>query len=185
MRMIRKALPFLMTVLLLSPAFAKRDPLSAVEVDQLREVAQEPNDRLKLIVKFASARLESLDQARSNPKLSSDDRTDQIHDLLEDFTSIYDELNDNLDMYSDQKADFRKAMHLIIEGDAEFQNRLKAFRDAVEADPAKYQTKQFRFALENAIDAVNAGASDHRKVLEEQNQLAADRKQGEKEKNKK
>jgi len=142
----------------------------------LREAAQEPNDRLKLIVSFARARLTSLEQARTDAKLSQDERAGRIHDLLEDFTSIYDELGDNLDMYSDQKADFRKAIHVVIEGDAEFQNRLRAFRDAVSADPAKYEVKNYNFILENAIDAVNAGASDHRKVLEEQNELAKERK---------
>ena len=176
MRRLRTWLPFLLMIVLTCPALGKRDPLNDSEIDQLREAAQEPNNRLKLIVKFARARLESLEQARTDPKLSADDRTGQIHDLLEDFTTIYDELGDNLDMYSDQKADFRKALHVIIENDAEFQNRLRAFRDAVDADPAKYQTKQFHFVLENALDAVGAGASDHRKLLEEQNQLANDKK---------
>ena len=180
----RRWLPFLVTVVLICPALAKRDPLSDAEIDQLREAAQEPNDRLKLIVKFARARLESLEQVRNDPKVSASDRTGQIHDLLEDFTTIYDELGDNLDMYSDQRADFRKAMHVIIEGDAEFQNRLRAFRDAVDAEPAKYQTKQFRFILENALDAVDAGAADHRKVLEEQNQLAREKKDQSKQKKK-
>ena len=184
MRSFRTVLPFLLTLVLVYPALAKRDPLNDVEIDQLREAAQEPNNRLKLIVKFTRARLESLEQVRNDAKLSASDRTDQIHDLLEDFTTIYDELSDNLDMYSDQKADFRKAMHVIIESDAEFQNRLRAFRDAVDADPAKYQTKQLRFMLENALDAVNAGATDHRKVLEEQNQLAAEKKDEGKQKKK-
>src|SRR5581483_12152302 len=155
---------------------AKRDPLKDVEIDQLREAAQEPNNRLKLIVKFARARLESLEQVRNDAKMSATDRTDQIHDLLEDFTTIYDELSDNMDMFSDQKADFRKAMHVIIEGDAEFQNRLRAFSDAVNADAQKYGTKQYQFILANAIDAVKGGATDHRQVLEEQNELAKERK---------
>jgi hypothetical protein len=176
MRVARKLFPFLMAVLMLLPAWAKRDPLNNKEIDELREAAQEPNDRLKLIVQFARARLESLEAARNDPKLPAAERADRIHDLLEDFTSIYDELGDNLDMYSGQKADFRKAMHVIIEGDAEFQNRLRAFHDAVTSDPAKYQTKEYQFVLENAMDAVNAGVKDHRDVLNEQNELAKERK---------
>ena len=176
MRVGRTLFQFFMVVLMLLPAWAKRDPLNNKEIDELREAAQEPNDRLKLIVQFARARLESLEAARSDPKLSVSERAESIHDLLEDFTSIYDELGDNLDMYSGQKADFRKAMHVIIEGDAEFQNRLRAFRDAVTSDPAKYQTKEYQFVLENAMDAVNAGMKDHRDVLNEQNELAKERK---------
>jgi len=176
MPIVRKFLPFLLALVVVVPAWAKRDPLNNVEIDQLREAAQEPNDRLKLIVQFARARLQSLEEARNDPKLSADERAGRIHDLLEDFTSIYDELGDNLDMYSEQKADFRKAMHVVIEGDAEFQNRLRAFRDAVTADPAKYETKQYEFAMENAIDAVKGAVNDHRQLLEEQNELAKERK---------
>ena len=176
MQIPRELFPILLALMMLSPAWARRDPLNNLEIDQLREAAQEPNDRLKLIVKFARARLESLEQARTDPNLKADERADRIHELIEDFTTIYDELGDNLDMYSDQKADFRKAMHVVIEGDSEFQNRLKAFQAAVTADPAKNGTKQYQFVLQSAIEAVNAGASDHRKVLEEQNELAKERK---------
>lgn len=176
MHTVRRWFPVLLVLLAAAPTWAKRDPLNNLEIDQLREAAQEPNDRLKLIVKFARARLESLEQVRNDPKLSFDERAARIHDLLEDFTSIYDELGDNLDMYSGQKADFRKAMHVVVEGDAEFQNRLRAFSDAVSSDPQKYGTKQYQFVLENALDAVNAGAKDHRDLLQEQNELAKERK---------
>ncbi len=172
----KKAIPFVLAMMMAAPVWARRDPLNNVEIDQLREAAQDPNDRIPLIVKFARARLQSLEQVRSDPKLSAADRADQIHDLLQDFTSIYDELGDNLDMYQDQKADFRKAMHVVIEGDAEFQNRLKTFNDTVTADPAKYGVRDYQFVLQNAIDAVNSGATDHRQVLQEQNELAKDRK---------
>ncbi len=173
---LRQLFPLFLMLVLAAPGWARRDPLNNAEIDQLREAAQEPNDRIPLIVKFARARLQSLEQVRADPKLSAADRADQIHDLLQDFTSIYDELGDNLDMYQDQKADFRKAMHVVIEGDAEFQNRLRALRDAVTADPKKYGTKEYEFVLENALDAVNGGMSDHRQLLEEQNQLAKNRK---------
>lgn len=172
----KKVFLFLLALTMAAPAWARRDPLNNLEIDQLREAAQEPNDRIPLIVKFARARLQSLEQVRADPKLAAADRSDQIHDLLQDFTSIYDELGDNLDMYQDQKADFRKAMHVVIEGDAEFQNRLKAFNQAVSADPAKYGVRDYQFVLQNAIDAVNNGASDHRQILQEQNELAKSRK---------
>ena len=46
--------------LLLSPALAeqKSDPLTPLEVDQLRDTAMEPDLRLKLYVAFARARLD-------------------------------------------------------------------------------------------------------------------------------
>src|ERR1700758_5671772 len=79
----------------------KRDPLTAAEIDQLRDTALESEQRLKLYVKFARARLESLEQMRNNPKVT--DRGRQTHDGLEDFLAVYEELNDNIDMYVDRK----------------------------------------------------------------------------------
>ena len=98
-----KAATKLVLVLLLLTVVAsarKRDPLTDAETDQLREAAMEPYKRLKLYIKFAEARLIAIDQMRSDPRLA-DGRGQHIHDLLEDFTAILDEINDNLDQYKD------------------------------------------------------------------------------------
>jgi len=88
----------LLLFLSLAASARKRDPLTEAETDQLREVAMEPYKRLKLLIKFTEARLVAIDQVRIDPKLAKD-RGKQIHDLLEDFTALLDEINDNLDQY--------------------------------------------------------------------------------------
>src|SRR4051794_23942108 len=81
---------------------ATRDPLNPKEVDELRETTQDPPKRLKLLVSYASARMLAIHQLRTDPKLA-EDRGQQIHDLLEDFNAIAEELDDNLDMYTRQR----------------------------------------------------------------------------------
>jgi len=54
-----------------------------------------------------------LEQMRSNPKTT--ERGRQTHDMLEDFLAVYDELNDNIDMYVGRKDDIRKPLKAIIE----------------------------------------------------------------------
>ena len=148
--------------------------LAQAEIDQLRDSMMEPETRLKLYVKFAKTRIEALDQIRTDPKISATERPSQTHDKLQDFVDIYDELNDNIDMYVDRKDDIRKPLKTIIEADTEFQAKLKAFEDSLTA--SKEESKPFEFVLRNAVDAVNDSAEDHRKLLEEQEQAAKNKK---------
>lgn len=165
---------FALLGMLVGPGLAQRrhDPLNRKEIDDLRETAQEPDQRLKLLVKYARARLTTLEQMRNDPKVA--DRTRQTHDLLQDFLDIYDELDDNLDMYLDRKEDIRKPLHTIIEADTEFQAKLRALRDS--ADSGKDDAKQYQFVLSNALDAVDHGADDHRQLLAAQEEAAKHRK---------
>ena len=64
-----------------------REPLNEKEIDELREVAQEPDKRLKLMVEFARARLATIEQLRGEEHLAAG-RGARVHDLLEDFTRL-------------------------------------------------------------------------------------------------
>ena len=141
----------------------RRDPLNQLEIDQLRDAMLDPDTRLKLYVKFARDRMTTLEQMRANPKTT--DRPRQTHDLLEDFLAIYDELNDNIDMYVGRKDDIRKPLKLIIEADTEFQAKLRALKDSANTDAA--EAKQYEFVLTNAIDTVDSSVDDHRKTVAE------------------
>jgi hypothetical protein len=155
-------------ILLLSTVCAsaekRRDPLNQIEINQLRDTAQEPLDRLKLYVEFGRARLLALDKARSDPKVT--DRGAETHDLLQDFLDVFDELNDNVDTFADRKEDLRKALKVVIEGDSEFQSKLRALKDAAGTTPE--ETKLYDFLLTNAIETVDSSIEDHRQLLESQ-----------------
>jgi len=160
--------------LLLAPGLAqsRHDPLTAPEIDQLRDTAMEPDLRLKLYIKFARARLVSLEQARSDSKTT--DRGQETHDRLEDFLNVYDELNENIDTYVDRKSDLRKVLKVVIDADTEFQAKLRALRDAATA--AKEETKQYEFLLSNSLETVDSSSKDHRQVLTEQEELFKNKK---------
>src|SRR5581483_1718763 len=76
-----------------------REPLNNREIDELRETAQEPEKRLQLMVQFARARLAAIEQLRGEPRFAAD-RGARVHDLLEDFTKLVDEMGDNIDDYA-------------------------------------------------------------------------------------
>jgi hypothetical protein len=159
----RAALGLLLLLAMPLAAQRRRDPLNSLEIDQLRDAMLEPSDRLKLYVTFSRDRLAKLEQMRTDPKTK--DRGLQTHDLLQDFLTIYEELNDNVDMYVGRKNDIRKPMKLVIEADTEFQSRLRSLKDAANADPK--EAKQYEFLLTDALDTVDSSAEEHRKTLTE------------------
>lgn len=165
----------LAVVFLLQPAAwgdRRRDPLNQLEIDQLRDAAQDPEQRLKLFVIFARSRLSAVEQAQSDPKTT--DPAQKMHDGLQDFLDIYDELNDNLDTFVERKSDLRKPLKSVIEADAEFQARLRAVKSAnVSRSPA---TPQYEFLLNTALDTVDSSVADHRQLLTEQEEAAKHKK---------
>jgi hypothetical protein len=148
-----------------SPLWAqqRRDPLNPLEIDQLRDAMLDPDARLKLYVKFSRDRMIKLEQMRSDPKTT--ERGRQTHDMLEDFLAVYDELNDNIDMYVGRKDDIRKPLKLVIEADTEFQAKLRALKDSVDSNAA--EAKQYEFLLTDALDTVDSSTDDHRKTVAE------------------
>jgi hypothetical protein len=150
----------------------KRDPLTDPEIDQLRDTAMDPDLRLKLYVTFARDRLVALEKARSDPKTA--DRGLVTHDGLQDFLDVYDELNDNIDTYVGRKSDLRKVLKVVIDGDTEFQAKLRALRD--DATAKKAESEQYEFLLTNALDTLDSSVQDHRQLLSEQEEAYKQKK---------
>jgi hypothetical protein len=157
------ALPFLILGSTPVGAEHRRDPLNQLEIDQLRDAMLDPDQRLKLYVKFSRDRMTKLEQMRSDPKVK--ERGQQTHDMLEDFIGVYGELDDNVEMYVGRKEDIRKVLKLVIEADTEFQSKLRALKSA--ANTNTEEASQYEFLLTDALDTVDSSTEDHRKTLTE------------------
>lgn len=158
-------LTWLAVAMLPAGASIPRDPLTEDETDQLREAAQDPPLKLKLFIKFTRQRLDSAEALRFDPK-AGPDRGRQIHDLLEDFGNLVDELSDNVDAYAARKEDLRKPLVEVIAASNEFSVRLRDFKAAAVANPK--EARAYSFALEDAIDSVTAGLKNAEELLAEQ-----------------
>ncbi len=155
---------FAMLVLMSGTATArKHDPLTSEEIDQLREVALEPDLRLKLLADFARLRLTAIEEARA-PKKSDAENPRSLHDLLEDFLAVYDELDENVSMYEDRQSDLRKALKTVLVADGEFHARLEGLQHNLTAA----ERTECDFVLTSVFEAVTTGASEHKKLLAEQ-----------------
>jgi hypothetical protein len=144
---------FLLLLLSVAAAAKRRDPLTEAEADQLREVAMEPYNRIKLMIKFTEARLEAIDHVR--------------------VTSLLDEINDNLDQYEARPLDkdtvkkYHKGLKELIDADTRFDLKLNALKSASETDPVtKREAPDFRFVLQDAMEALKSNADIAREYIE-------------------
>jgi regulator of replication initiation timing len=148
---------------LTADAQRRRDPLTEAESDQIRQATVEPPKRIKLMLTFATARLTAIDQIRANPNLQKE-QTTQIHDLLEDFASIVDELDDNVTMFDERNEDLRKALKTVVESNTDWQLRLRALRET-----SGNNLKDYEFVLQDATESVTESAASTRETLQNQN----------------
>lgn len=171
--MIRARKIVVVLLLLTMVAAAKRrDPLTDAEIEQLREAALQPNKRLRLFIKFADARLESMQKLQADPK-ATDGRGQKIHDLLEDFTAILDEINNNLDQYQgrplvpDDRAEFRDGLRAFIAATDGFDLKLKTLHAAIQNEPqARKDAQDFHYVLQDAEDALKSSVDIAREYLQ-------------------
>jgi len=139
----------------------RRDPLTDQEADQIREAALNPQKRFHLYISFAKARLTAIDELRSDPKMAQD-RGQKIRELLEDFLSLVDETEDNLDDYREKKADLIKPLTELVQAEDDWKLKLRALKGTGGSD-----AKDYEFVLQNAMDAVNDSSDSARKELED------------------
>jgi hypothetical protein len=124
--MLHRLSSVILLLLLAPPLHAQRTDtsLSDGEVEQLREVAYYPNDRVLLFIKLLDTRNKSIQDLFAHPRKPG--REQDTHDLLEQFTSIADELDDNLDDYGPRHRDIRKALPKLVEATERWSSNLKS-----------------------------------------------------------
>ncbi|HEY2040788.1 MAG TPA: hypothetical protein VGG95_14045 [Edaphobacter sp.] len=143
---LRLALILLSLSFLAPYALAQRGEatLSEGEVEQLRDSAYVANDRVMLFIKLIDVRIKSLEDLYARPRRPG--REQDTHDLMEQFTSLANELSDNLDDYGPQHRDIRKALPKLIEATERWATAIKT-----PPDDGAYKVVR-RIALESNQD---------------------------------
>jgi hypothetical protein len=120
----RLPLAFVLLALAL-PLHAQREDnsMSEGEIEQLRESAYFPSDRILVFIKLLDARNKRIQDLFAHPRKPG--REQDTHDLLEQFTSIADELNDNLDDYGPHHKDIRKVLPKLIDATERWASDIK------------------------------------------------------------
>ena len=122
-----RRLPFAFVLLALSlPLHAQQrddNAMSEGEIEQLRESAYFPSDRILVFIKLLDSRNKRIQDLYAHPRKPG--REQDTHDLLDQFTAIADELNDNLDDYGPHHKDLRKVLPKLIDATERWSSNLK------------------------------------------------------------
>ncbi len=146
------------------PAQKDRDPLNDSEVDAVREVRDQPVQRIKLYQKFIQERVDAIRQIGPNPK--AEDLKNELRSKLEEFTRLSDELQDNLDTFDEAHADIRKALKELVPATEKWPEIL----NRAPADPI------YDFSRKTALDAAQSTSDQAKKLMESQQKYFAEHK---------
>jgi hypothetical protein len=105
-------------------AQAPEGAMSEKEIESLRETKAVPRDRIVAFVDMLDDRERSIDTLVNKPRrpgFGSD-----MHDAIEEFGAIADELNDNLDEYNKALRDVRKVLPKLIAATERWATSLRA-----------------------------------------------------------
>lgn len=147
-------------------AQTKHVPLSEEDTDKLRDSADKPPERVKLYIKFTDERIASVKSILATKRSLTPVQTLQLHNLMDEFTHLVDELQDNLDEYDERHSDIRKPLKEILDADARWQDVLKSFPP----DPS------YDFAHKTAQEAATSIAEAAQKMMDEQTLYFKDKK---------
>ena len=98
--------------------------MSQKEIEDLRDAAYVPNDRILVFVKILNSREQEIEDLLSKPRRPGFAR--DMHDYIDQFASIADEFNDNIDEYQTRHRDVRKSLPKLVSAIERWSTTLRA-----------------------------------------------------------
>lgn len=159
-------------LLLLLPLWAQRDFLTADEADQVREM-QEPNERLKLYVKFARQRIALVENYLGKEKAG---RSAMIHEALDEYNKIIEAIDTVSDDALRRKIPLELGAEAVSKAETEFLAKLEKIKGNKTRDFSRYED-----ALSNAIDNTSTSIELMAMDMKDRSRGIADKDRKEKE----
>ncbi len=148
-----------LALLISAPLAAQKDkpePLTDTQQEQIAEAGIFPVARVGLYIKFLDEHSDTIKGLI--PRAHTEARVRRLNGELQNFSALMDELGDNLDVYSERKADIRKALKPLTEGAARWQQTLHG----LPSEPG------IELSLKDALDSVSDLSDQVRQITSDQ-----------------
>lgn len=153
-------------------AQSRKDPLTEQQIEDVREAGDKPLERVKLFEGYVEERAKEIHALGADARAQNKDV--RMHNLLEEFTRLSDELQDNMDNFNEQHADLRKVLKEIVDKTGEWATVLN------EPKPSA----QYDFVRKTAIDSNQSAHEAATQMLADEIKYFAEQKKAEKEREK-
>ena len=130
--------------------------MTEAQVEKIAEAGIDPNQRVTLYTQYLNEHADAIKALTNRAK--SDARSSRLNDALQDLTTLMDELGDNLDVFSDRKADIRKSLQALADAAPRWQGILRALA----GEPG------FDLSRKEAIEASEELSDQAKRLLQEQ-----------------
>ena len=131
--------------------------LSEAEVEILREKAPVPQERVLAFIGFLEDRTKAIEKLTTLKRRPG--RDEDIHDMMEQFTSIANDLQDNLDEYNKRHKDVRKSL-------LKLQAAMERWATVLKSPP---DNEAFNLSRKLALDAILDVRESVKTMIAEQN----------------
>jgi ABC-type transporter Mla subunit MlaD len=152
---------------------SKKDPLTEKQIEEVREAGDDPPQRITLFVGYLQDRSKEIHSLATSA--GAQNREIRTHNLLDEFTRLSDDLEDNMDEFNEQHADLRKVLKDLVAKSDAWTTVLN------EPKPAP----QYDFVRKTALDANRSVHEGAVQMLDDEEKYFAAKKKAEKEAEKK
>ena len=153
----------------------KPEPLSEAQIEEIREAGIDPNGRVGLYTKYVNEHADTIKSLTGRSKSLA--RAKRLDEELQDLTALMDEFGSNLDVFSERKADIRKALKPLTEATDRWLEILHALPSEPSFDVAREEAIESGQDLTEQAKQLLAEQTDYFKLhKDEQNQDRAEPK---------
>jgi DNA-binding ferritin-like protein len=153
-------------------AQSRKDPLTDQQIEDVRAAGDEPAERIKLFIGYVDERAKGIHGLTVDA--SAQNKPARLHNLLDEFTRLSDDLQDNMDNFDQQHADLRKVLKQIVDKSGEWTTVLN------EPPPSS----QYDFLRKTAIEANQSVHEAATQMLGDEEKYFAEKKKEAKEEQK-
>jgi hypothetical protein len=116
--------------------------MSDGEIESLRDASYVPTDRIAAYIKILNSREQRIDELL--PRSQHPGFAEDMHDLMDQFGALADELNDNLNEFDSKHRDVRKILPKLVQDTDRWSTALRAAPDE----------ERYRVVRKIALDAL-------------------------------